>query len=157
MWVGQPPRYVARRDATTGKVERSIDYGFERNREVPYANASVRSLRPPVNERDKAALPGLSRTYHWGPGAPFLAEVLPADADLILNHPTIGSRFVDVTDHKGPLGSRTIKGHYRAGLVRGLEDPLHQPSVDIINKRLGIGPKIILPPGVTIDDDDDEG
>jgi hypothetical protein len=148
---------VARRDKATGRVERTIDYEFERTREAPSGRAT-RSLHPPLREGDKTGVDGLSRWYMWGPQAPYLAEVLPDDAQLISTL-SVGSRFRDVTDLKGPLGppgSRSLKQYYRAGLVRKLDDSLHEPAANMVRKRLGLTPKLVLPPGVALEDDDDD-
>ena len=124
-WIGEPPRYLTRR-TKDGKVDKQIDYTFESGREAPTPNHSVRSLRP-------ASLPGLSRTYHWGPNYPFVAEVLAPDAELILSS-SEGAKFRDVTDEK-KFGTRTMKSVMEAGLIRRLDDSLHQPTVDRLKSR----------------------
>lgn len=152
-WVGQPAQFVRRLNRRTGQVEVDVDYKFESKREIASAR-TIRTLRPRAHENDKAGVEGLSRTYHWGPVAPYLAEVLPSDW-AIIQATAVGDRFEDVTDHQGRLGSRTIKGYYRDRMIRKLDDPLHAGAVAMANKRLGLPAKLILPPGVELAEDDE--
>lgn len=135
-WVGQPPRLLKRRNPD-GSVEQVIDYEFERMREAPTSGHSVRLLRPPLASHDKTAVPGLSRPYQWGPKAPFISEVFSEDAVLIATL-SVGTRFRDVTDVTDRVGSRSIRRHYEAGNIRRLEDDFDEPSIDSVNRRLGL-------------------
>lgn len=124
-WIGEPPRFITRK-TKDGKTDRSIDYEFEREREAPTPNHSVRSLRP-------ASLPGLTRTYHWGPQWPFIAEMIASDAELVLSS-SEGAKFRDVTDET-KLGKHTMKSLLKDGKIRRLNDPLHQRSADWLKSR----------------------
>jgi hypothetical protein len=115
-WIGEPARFITRR-RRDGTVDRAVDYEFEREREAPSNGHSVRIIDP-------AHIPGLSRSYHWGPSAPFVAEVKPKDAELILASSS-GHVFRDVTD-ESHVGRMTRKQLNSSGLVRRLEDPLYR-------------------------------
>lgn len=109
-WKGEPVRTVQRR-LRNGTIVRTVDWDFEPQREAQYDGTSVRSVRP-------ASFPGLSRTYHFGPRAPWLAELYAADAALILES-DVGFKFQDVTGDAA----------YDGKPIRRLSDPLHAKTL----------------------------
>lgn len=125
-WLGQKPQYVEVRVKGRSSY-RDIDYEFEETREAPTPGASTRFLRP-------ASIPGLSRIYQWGPKFPFTAEVLEEDAELILQHPTVGNRFRDVTG-VSRFGKYTVEEAYANGGIQRLDDPFHGPSIELLTSR----------------------
>jgi len=130
-WVGEAPRFKKVRDRKTGRIREVIDEDFERTRDAPgYENTSTKSMRP-------AHVPGMSRSYHWGPKKPHLAEMHAADWMLLAALPA-ARLFRDVTDdyireigENGEIGE--IVGHKYAGRpVRRLADPLNPKTLQML-------------------------
>lgn len=88
IWQGQGVRYRYRK--VGNEIVKEIDFEFEPKREAPNPNRSHRVIRA-------KSVPGLSQDYTFGPLYPFASEMTAEDARLLLDHPTVGSRFFDVT------------------------------------------------------------
>lgn len=119
-WIGEPARYKTRH-LRGGQTEQVLDWEFERGREAPTPNASVRALKP-------SAIPELSREYHWGPKKPFISEMTDTDADVLLAS-SVGYKFIDVTED--PIVEKNEDA------IRRLGDPLWAPKVKALRPSNG--------------------